>query len=513
MVCLYSPCRLLLLAGAWLTVASAMQPAKDNHGSDKIRTVVTTDMEQDDLASLIRYLLYTPDLDTQGIIYSSSRYHWQGDFKGTEFYLPGREYTTPQTSFRWTGNTTIQEVVIPAYAQIYSNLRVHDAAFPSPSQLLSVVKIGNVDFEGEYDHDTDGSDLIKSLILDHDPRPLYLQAWGGTNTIARALKSIEEQFMKRNDWVDLKAKVSEKVIILASGFQDETYDNYISITWPELQVRSSGVPWTTYNCANINSEPARKTLDNRIYFEGDWIRQYIQTGPYGKLYRSWLDKQHMAGDQLDFFGNTTDFPIPADLWCKPLSPYDFLGEGDDGTYLPLLTTGLQDPSNPSLGGWGGRAVRNKTVAANLLQTSTAERSANGSLVKGYGTSRFISAAQNDFAARMSWTLTSEYDQSNHPPRVSIAQGSNAKACAGSNITLESTVSDPDGDRVSISWWQYLEEGTYNGTVVLKEAASGNVVVGIPSDAKVGQTISIVLQGTDDGQFPLTRYDRIMLEVE
>lgn len=30
----------------------------------KIRTVVTTDMEQDDLASLVRYLLYTPDLDT-----------------------------------------------------------------------------------------------------------------------------------------------------------------------------------------------------------------------------------------------------------------------------------------------------------------------------------------------------------------------------------------------------------------------------------------------------------------
>lgn len=247
--------------------------------------------------------------------------------------------------------------MIPAYAQVYSKLRVHDPAFPSLSRLLSVVRIGNVDFEGEYDHDTDGSDLIKSLILDHDPRPLYLQAWGGTNNIARALKSIEEQFTKRNDWHDLQAMVSNKVIILASGFQDETYDNYISVAWPELQVRSAGVPWTTYNCANTNSEPASKTPENRIYFKGDWNRERIQTGRYGELYRSWLDKQHMAGDQLDFFGNTTDFPIPAGLWCKPLSLYDFLGEGDDGTYLPLLTTGLQDPSNPNLGGWGGRAVQ------------------------------------------------------------------------------------------------------------------------------------------------------------
>ena len=44
------------------------------------------------------------------------------------------------------------------------------------------------------DRDTPGSDLIKELLLDHDRRPLYLQAWGGTNTIARALKSIEDQY-------------------------------------------------------------------------------------------------------------------------------------------------------------------------------------------------------------------------------------------------------------------------------------------------------------------------------
>jgi hypothetical protein len=39
----------------------------------KPRTVVTTDMEQDDLASLIRYLLYTNDVDTQGLVYTSGR--------------------------------------------------------------------------------------------------------------------------------------------------------------------------------------------------------------------------------------------------------------------------------------------------------------------------------------------------------------------------------------------------------------------------------------------------------
>src|SRR4051812_4211664 len=54
----------------------------------KPRTVVTTDMEQDDYASLIRYLLYTDDVDTQGIVYTAGRFHWAGDGKGTLFFLP-----------------------------------------------------------------------------------------------------------------------------------------------------------------------------------------------------------------------------------------------------------------------------------------------------------------------------------------------------------------------------------------------------------------------------------------
>ena len=35
--------------------------------------------------------------------------------------------------------------------------------------------------------------LIKKKILDNDERTLYLLAWGGTNTISRALKDIEKE--------------------------------------------------------------------------------------------------------------------------------------------------------------------------------------------------------------------------------------------------------------------------------------------------------------------------------
>ncbi|KAH8585365.1 hypothetical protein B0O99DRAFT_696570 [Bisporella sp. PMI_857] len=478
--------------------------------SAKLRTVVTTDIEQDDLTSLIRYLLYSNDLDTQGIIYTSSRYHWAGDGHGTEFFLPGRGYTTPQTSYRWTGTRTIQDKVLKAYERVFPNLRSHDPFYPTPNELLSKVKIGNIDFEGEMDHDTDGSDLIRLLLLSEDPRPLYLQAWGGTNTIARALKSIEQQYLGSRQWERTKDAVSRKAVILSSGFQDETYADYIALKWPQIRVEQLSTGYATwgYNCnkgqGNVRGLPA-----DHVYFTGEWIKANIEVGPYGKLYRSWLDGQAMPGDPLDVFGD----PAKAASFyaCMPLGPYDFLSEGDNVAFNPLLTTGIQDPANPNLGSWGGRATQN-TTSPNLWEMVDREKDQNGTEIDNYTTNRWIAAAQNDFAARMQWTLTPKYHDGNHPPSVKILNGKIVKARTGLTVTLVNEVSDPDHDNVTTSWWQYFEEGTYPGTVTVKKRCNNRATVTIPADAKPGQTISIIVQGTDDGQFPLTRYDRVFILV-
>jgi hypothetical protein len=477
-----------------------------------VRTVVTTDMEQDDLASLLRYLLYTDDLDTEGIIYTSGRYHWAGDGKGSLFYLPGREYTTPQTSWRWTGTRTIQDDVLAAYAKVYPNLRKHDPDYPSPGELQSKVKIGNIVFEGDMAADTPGSDLIKKLLLDNDPRPVYLQAWGGTNTIARALKSIEEQYSSSKSWAKLKAKVSAKAVILASGFQDTTYADYIAPSWPAVRVEqlSAGYSAWGYNCNFGNTGNIRGLPADRQYFSGAWIRANIQTGPYGSLYRSWLDGQSMPGDQLDIFGD----PVLATTgWCPPLGQYDFLSEGDNVAFNPLLTTGLQDPSNPALGGWGGRAVQS-TMSPDLwtMVPSTSEKDATGTVVANYTVLRWAAAAQNDFAARIRWTLTPRYSQGNHPPTVTITDRSTVAVKAGATVRLTARATDPDHDRLTYSWWQYREEGTYPGSVSFGSASSARSTVTIPADAVTGQSISVIVQVTDDGQHPLTRYDRVTLRV-
>ncbi|KAL2864018.1 uncharacterized protein BJX67DRAFT_390283 [Aspergillus lucknowensis] len=478
------------------------------------RTVITTDLEQDDLASLIRYLLYTNELDTKAIIYSSSRYHWSGDGKGTRFFLPDREYTTPQWSWRWTGTRTIQDIVLPAYSHVFPNLLNHDPFYPTPDDLLGMVKIGNINFEGEMESDTEGSDFIRELLLDGDERTLYLQAWGGTNTIARALKSIEEEYSNSGEWMQTKEAVSRKAVILASGFQDETYANYIAIHWPELRVEDFSAGYATwgYNCEDGQGN-VRGLPDANEYFTGDWIKENIQTGVYGKLYRSWLDGQAMPGDAFDVFGDKAAFEESPSLFCKPLGPYDFLSEGDNVVFNPLLATGIQDPANPALGGWGGRSKQNST-RPNLWELVEKEKNQTGSDVEDYTTNRWAAAVQNDFAARIQWTLTPSYQRANHAPSVGILNGiTTVKARPGSTVTLAGKVSDPDDDIVTVSWWQYLEEGTYPGRVTVTERGNYRAGVKVPANAKTGQTISIILQGTDDGEFPLTRYSRVLIQVE
>ena len=69
--------------------------------------------------------------------------------------------------------------------------KVLDIMEAAPVEGSDARVIGTNDYK-----DTAGSDLIKDVLLDNDPSPVYLQIWGGTNTVARTLKSIEDQSRK-----------------------------------------------------------------------------------------------------------------------------------------------------------------------------------------------------------------------------------------------------------------------------------------------------------------------------
>src|SRR3569833_2812970 len=132
---------LLLLTGS--TVAPAVPPALlEPPANQNPRVVITADPELDDSNSLVRYLLFSADFKTEGLIYASSQFHWKGDGKGTRLLVPGREYTRfglsscPCTSWRWDPNERFIDDAVEAYAKAYANLRVH-RDYPSPETLKS----------------------------------------------------------------------------------------------------------------------------------------------------------------------------------------------------------------------------------------------------------------------------------------------------------------------------------------------------------------------------------------
>jgi hypothetical protein len=489
---------------------------------------VTTDPELDDANSLIRYLLYSTDFRTEGLIYSSSGFHWKGHGSGKKVSVPNREYSRwglnlcPCESWRWAPDEHFIDLAVATYEQVYPNLRVHDRTYPTPAELKSKIRWGNVAFDGDISRDTPGSDLIKALLLDDEPGPIYLLAWGGQSTIARALKSIEEQYRAAPEWSAIHQRVSRKAILSPSGDQDDTYATYIKPNWPDIRTLPAGGGGVALGYG----AQATASAENAVYYSAAWTRENISSlGPLGALYRVWGDgKQMVRGDIFDYFGLSgyTADQLKAKgyiVWTPPRPKGEFLGEGDTFTFLNLLDNGLAGYGEDTPGGWAGRG-----------QTGTFQGAGQFGAIKSYDDllrlqeraaaagrppspdPNFTPAAQNDLAARLRWSVTPRYAGANHEPRVTIRGTSRISARRGETIRLQGVVSDPDDNAVTVRWWQWTDVGTYPGRVTLTSPGALATTVEVPSDARAGQTVHLILEVTDNGAPPLTRYQRVIISV-
>ena len=487
--------------------------------TEKPRVVVTTDPELDDSNSLIRYLLFSTDFRTEGLIYASSGFHWKGDGTGKKWFVPNREYTRfglnlcPCESWRWAPGERFIHDAVEIYEQVYPNLRVHDRRYPTPAELKSKIRWGNVEFDGDISKDTPGSDLIKALLLDDEPGPIYLLAWGGQSTIARALKSIQEQYEKTPQWPAIHQKVSRKAILSPSGDQDDTYATYIRPNWPAIRSLATGRGGVNLAyAANVFA-----SAENALYYSAEWTRQNVTSrGPFGAFYRVWGDgKQMVKGDIFDYFGisgRTADElrAMGYVVWLPPRPTGEFLGEGDTFTYLNLIDNGLHGASDDTPGGWAGDGQPGDAVGSYDDWLRSAERAATARPPSP--DPNFTPATQNAFAARMRWSVTSSYGGANHEPRVTIRGSSRISARPGETVRLDGVTSDPDGNAVTVKWWQWKAVDTYPGTVTLVNPRSLAASMQVPTDASAGQTIHLVLEATDNGTPALTRYQRVVVTV-
>lgn len=464
-----------------------------NGQSQKQRIVITSDGEIDDECSMVRFLLYANEWDVEGIVTSSSQYHWHGH--------------------KWAGDDWI-DPYLEAYAKVYPNLIEHSKDYPTPQYLKSINFLGNVESEGEMDSITPGSTHIANVLLDEsDDRPIWIQAWGGTNTIARALKTIEEKHF------DKMAYVAKKLRFFFIWEQDDTYQTYIRPHWGKYNIPTiiSDQFWAVaYQWDKIMPS------DKQKYFKSEWMKANIleDHGPLCSLYEAYKG------------GNDKEGFIAGDA----KSQGDFRSEGDSPAFIYTIPTGLRSMESPDFGGWGGRYinVRENTWLDPVPQadyhypegrwyTKTAwgrnymreEYPKNIDLMNAYfkPITRWADALQNDFAARADWCIK-PYGEANHPPIVKLTSPLDIEAKPGSKIKLSAKgTMDPDGDQLNYSWWQYQEADTFEGKIEITNAHKRNISLIVPKNVKKGENIHIVCEVTDNGTPKLTRYQRIIVTIK
>ncbi|MCP5534002.1 MAG: DUF1593 domain-containing protein [Akkermansiaceae bacterium] len=444
------------------------------------RVIVTTDGEADDRCSMVRFLLTCNEFDVEGIVNSSSQFHWDGG-EGWHAFHP----------VAWVKDS------IELYAKVHENLRRHDPRYPAPADLLGKWKVGNTSAIGEDRKRTEGAELIARVLLDKtDSRPVWVQAWGGCNTISRALRIIEEDHPER------MGEAAAKLRLFLIWEQDPTYQSYIRPNWERFDIPT--IISDQFDCMAY-IWPKVLPAETKRYFEADWMKSNIVEG-HGPLCSSY---EALNGA--------------------------FHAEGDTPAFLHSIPNGLRSMESPAWGGWGGRYVKIRhnvwmdPPPAEGWKHPEGQLSIHNSWSKKLENvtspeeiairtryfkpiTRWLDAVQNDFAARADWCVK-DYQSANHPPVVRLKDTPiDQEASPGRSLTLDATATtDPDGDKLSCRWWHHAEAGTYSGGV-LPESTKPKTTVTIPNDAKPGDTIHMICEITDAGSPPLTRYQRVVIRV-
>lgn len=499
------------------------------------RTIITTDPELDDLNSMIRLLTYANEIDICGLIYAGSACHSAGD---SSRGILAHRWPAP-------GERLHIDEAIDAYAEVEGTLRIHDPRYPTATHLRSLVRLGNIASEGEMEEETAGAALIAdhlhAIALGEDDRPLFIQAWGGISTIARALHSIVEQMGADPRWETYRQRIIDAVVLTSFAEQDSTLDTYIRPQWPGLEHREVATRTWGYMTRTVLTPP-----DQELASAG-WTAAHISAqGPLGAAYRTWGDGRQMAEgfDDEDYFGlaGLTEEELRArgyTVWCPVQERGAFISEGDTSNFLLLIPTGLSSWQDATYGGWGGRQVPDPqhpdTLTSDMefvlpgmpsedrprLVCDTAE---DGTCPPEYHATRWWRAAQHDFAARLAWSVSPRFADANHPPVITLMDGPDRHEAPegglqrsvrpGEEVQVRATATDPDGDAVTLRWWYYNEAGPCPcpSAPLLSDDGAGGCAIQVPQDAQPGHEIHLIVEGTDDGVPALTRYQRVVLTV-
>ena len=460
-------CLILLLALFGIMTTSARSTIL------KPRLVVCTDIapadvEPDDMESMVHLMAYADMFEIEAIITSVG---WNCD-----------PYPMEWSQYMYK--------VIDAYEKDLPNLmkRSKQKGFLSPKKETRCQTIGywpcadyirsravmgsiygGIRSIGER-NDSPGSELLIRLADEDDPRPIYVAAWGGANTLAQAI------------WRVKQTRTPEEVKNFVRKFRLYTITDQDMDYAHRMDRARSSHQWL------------RQEFKDDLQFiwdEGTWQEQCE------------LGKQNWSHHQTNIQNKG--------MLGKEYPDYKWGVEGDTPSFLYVLPNGLNDPEDPLQAGWAGYHQRG--LCPDSLTTAwTSWQEPVRSISIGYKR-RFYMDELADFEARMQWA---EKGEGNRNP-IAIVNGHQGPAPlvlhakAGETIRLDaSKSSDPDFDTITFLWWQQSEIGTAKPAIDNVKAPV--VHIQIPTDA-AGQALHFICEVCDNGETNLKSYQRIILVIE
>jgi len=449
--------------------------------------------EPDDQMSLVRLVLYSDVIDIEG--FGAVTSVWQ------------RDSVRPD----------IARTVIAAYGKVVGNLRQHDRAYPDAADLAARVSAGVPGYGHraiDAVHPSPAALALEAAALRPDSRPLWVALWGGANTLEEMLAHAQAHLS-----ADAFAALVGRLRVYAIADQDDS-GAIIRRTWP-------GLFWIGTPSSPDGGDYARMTWTG---ISGDAFYRNGAGADRTTVSNAWLDRNIRAKGPLG-----AAYP-----------QYKFIMEGDTPSFLGLVPNGLDHAETPGWGGWGGRYVlRTPAGETRALWTQGGDSfmrvtSADSVAVAGVTHVsdqatiwRWRTAFQNDFAARMDWTVQ-PYGKANHPPQPvvdGIAGLAPITIHAHTGQTLHPDAGgsrDPDGQALSFHWFAYDEAG-FDGrapdpvlTIARADSARPDVTIAARCGAMwldllqlpcpASRVAHLIVAVTDTGSPALTRYRRVLIEV-
>jgi len=441
----------------------------------KPRVIVLTDGEVDDQSSMVRFLLYTNEFEVEAIIETNSVFQRSGHSK--EGWLNKQ---------------------LDAYEKDYSNLIKHDPNYPTATELRAKCFVGDEDsshivvdrfaskripgveaqINPENWADTPGSDRIVDVLLEEDPRPVYIQAWGGGNTAAKAFAKLKKQYPDKYD------KAVSKVVMYNIWYQDGA-GNYIE------KFHSNVMMLVSYHFSG--------TWD---YGNQSYTRQFV------------TDKLHNGKGYL----------------CK-LYPQRDISEGDSPSFLYTIPNGLRSYENPTYGGWGGLFYKvegfkniyrdaNKGSYARWVEYANRDFEARlkwceaGSYKEANHKPNVQIRTGLDVTVKSGEKVVLECEFEDPDP-LDIDGLWEAFGPVFQQQGIDKTkfppIAEKNWPKCQPYWWQFEEAGTYKGFIQLTQTDNSKLTFIAPSVNKP-VTIHIVLEVSDRSIPKLTTFKRVIVTV-